>query len=170
MVCADLISLSPFFKMQKKIAVDETLWRVYFGSYKSPLTTRAGLPHRRIFEFRNVLILLSNCPCNYSLLSFHKLLKPKIITTSLGWLTMLRKTTAFRPYSKILQLSSTEKVLVQFHFSVSIDYFSPCVHCYLSHFFSKEYGMQKAVEGKLVQNEQLCTVLKLILLLTFTTS
>ena len=96
--------------------------------------------------------------------------KPKIITTSLGWLTMLRKTTAFRPYSKILQLSSTEKVLVQFHFSVSIDYFSPYVHCYLSHFFSKEYGMQKAVEGKLVQNEQLCTVLKLILLLTFTTS
>jgi hypothetical protein len=74
-VCADLISLSPFFKMQKKIAVDETLWRVYFGSYKSPLTTRAGLPHRRIFEFRNVLILLSNCPCNYSLLSFRKLLK-----------------------------------------------------------------------------------------------
>ena len=96
--------------------------------------------------------------------------KPKIITTSLGWLTMLRKTTAFRPFSKILQLSSTEKVLVQFHFSVSIDYFSPYVHCYLSHFFSKEYGMQKAVEGKLVQNEQLCTVLKLILLLTFTTS
>jgi len=41
---------------------------------------------------------------------------------------------------------------------------------YLSHFFSKEYGMQKAVEGKLVQNEQLCTVLKLILLLTYTTS
>ena len=60
--------------------------------------------------------------------------KPKIITTSLGWLTMLRKTTAFRPYSKILQLSSTEKVLVQFHFSVSIDYFSPYVQCYLSHF------------------------------------
>ena len=47
----------------------------YLGSYKSPLTTRAGLPHRRIFEFRNVLILLSNCPCNYSLLSFRKLLK-----------------------------------------------------------------------------------------------
>ena len=65
----------PCLKCKRKNAVDETLRRVYFGNYKSPLTTRAGLPHRRIFIFRNVLILLSNCPCNYSLLSFHKLPK-----------------------------------------------------------------------------------------------
>ena len=72
-----ILFLSPLFsKWKRKLQlISETLWCVYFGSYKSPLTTRAGLPHSRIFEFRNVLILLSNCPCNYSLLSFCKLLK-----------------------------------------------------------------------------------------------
>ena len=39
--------------------------------YKTRLTTRAGKPHRSLNMCRNVLLNLSNCPCNYSLLSPH---------------------------------------------------------------------------------------------------
>ena len=74
-------------------------------------------------------------------------IRPKITTTSLGSLTMLRKTTAFRPYSKILQLSSTEKVLVQFHFSVSMNYFSPYNKCTLLSFTFFFQGVWDAEGG-----------------------
>ena len=96
-------------------------------------------------------------------------IKQKITTTLLGWLIMLRKTMGFRPSSKILQLNSTEKVLVRLNTHISLDGKFVCLQNLLHH-FRKEFGMQKAVEARLVQKVQLCTVLKLTLLLTSTTT
>ena len=68
----------------KENKIDETLLRIYGGNCKTLLTTRAGLSHRRVIFFRNVLIFLSSYPCSYSLLSTQTVSKPNSIEQNIN--------------------------------------------------------------------------------------
>ena len=82
MVYSDHFSLYSLQSKENKI--DETLLRIYFGNYKTLLTTRAGLHHRRVIFFRNVLIFLGSCPCSYSLLSTQTVSEPHSLEQSIN--------------------------------------------------------------------------------------
>jgi len=82
MVYVDHFTLYSLQSKENKI--DETLLRIYDSNCKTLLTTRAGLPHRRVIFFRNVLIFLSCYPCSYSLLSTQTVSKPNSIEQSIN--------------------------------------------------------------------------------------
>ena len=82
MVYSDHFSLYSLQSKENKI--DETLLRIYFGNYKTLLTTRAGLHHRRVIFFRNVLIFLGSYPCSYSLLSTQTVSEPHSLEQSIN--------------------------------------------------------------------------------------
>jgi len=88
MVYSDHFSL---YSLQSKNKIDETLLRIFFGNYKTLLTTRAGLHHRRVIFFRNVLIFLGSYPCSYSPLSTQTVSKPHSLEQSIKILVVFSR-------------------------------------------------------------------------------